>query len=77
MESWLKIVGFVILLIVGFKGSVAVFPYSWTHDYDGLNDFGFVVGYGGAIFVTGAVLKGLEMNRSTPSSIRENESDDF
>ena len=60
LSPLLKLAGFIALLWAGFHGALSLFPEAWTHDYDGLNSFGFVVGYLGAIVFAGLVVKGFE-----------------
>jgi hypothetical protein len=54
----LAIVG--LLLYVGFNGAVALLPYAWTRDYDGLTTPGVWIGFAGAIVLTALALAGVE-----------------
>jgi hypothetical protein len=60
VNPFLGLAGIAVLLYVGFNGAVALLPYSWTHDYDGLNALGAWIGIAGAIILSGLALAGAE-----------------
>jgi len=67
MNPFVKLGGILVLLVIGFKVTLAVLPRDWTGPKDAIGTFGFLVGCLGATLITFVVLIVLKALFGSPS----------